>query len=73
MHPHTLELRRQLSDPPPVGPGATVLIFNVAGFAMPQGMHLPVAPAPVLMPVAATYQGSGAGSKLLANFKLAKR
>ena len=64
MHPHTLEPRGRLSDQPPVGPGATVLVFNIAGIAMHQGGYLPIAPAPIAMPVAAAQQGLGAGSKL---------
>jgi hypothetical protein len=33
MNPHTLVVQNRLCDPPMVGPGATVLIFNVRGMA----------------------------------------
>jgi hypothetical protein len=43
MNPHTLASQGRLSDPPPaVGPGSTVLIFNIAGMAILPGVIHPV-------------------------------
>jgi hypothetical protein len=72
LNPHTLESRGRLSDPPQVMPGATIMIFNTAVIAMHPGRAFPIAPASVMTPVAAAYQGPSVGSKLLANFKLVK-
>jgi hypothetical protein len=46
MHPQTLSRNNRLSDPPRVGPGATVLVFCIAGHARNMGGRLPPPPLP---------------------------
>ncbi len=42
MNPQTLSRNSRLSDPPRVGPGATVLVFCIAGHARNMGGRLPL-------------------------------
>jgi hypothetical protein len=63
--PHTLQLQRRLLDPPPVGPGATVLIFDVRMGARNQRL-----PPPAIQNAIPDLQEDHFSSKLLANFKL---
>ncbi len=63
--PHTLQLQRRLLDPTPVGPGATVLIFDVR-----MGQRNPSLPHPAIPTTIPEPQTDHFSSKLLANFKL---
>ncbi len=45
MHPQTLLRPNRLSDPPRVGPGATVLVFCIAGHARNMGGYAHPPPA----------------------------
>jgi hypothetical protein len=75
MNPHTLPPLGRISDPPPVTPGSTVLIFNIAGLST--GAPYPFRPIPTGQPPV-PLQGLvpppnlNVSSKLLANFRLAK-
>jgi hypothetical protein len=69
LNPQTLSLQSRLSGPPLVGPGATVMVFDVRGMAQhdhqaisPQRQPNYVMPAPVIP----------CGPKFLGNFKLTK-
>jgi hypothetical protein len=72
MNPHTLAPQGRLSDPPPVVPGSTVLIFNIAGMAMHPGVVYPVPQFSLPVQALAPSPNINAGSKFLANFKLSK-
>jgi hypothetical protein len=72
MNPHSLIIENQLSDPPQVGPGATVLIFDVRG-SNRQGYHPNPLVAPPLtenpFPPVNVHAGN---ANYLGNFKLTK-
>ena len=73
MHPRTLVPQGRLSDPPPVAPGSTVMIFNVAGMGRNHAANNPV--PPIALPVTGSLPLAGnlqLGPKFLGNFKLAK-
>jgi hypothetical protein len=75
MNPHTLPPQGRISDPPPVTPGSTVLIFNIAG--MSTGAPYPLRPIqtgrpPVPLQGLVPPPNLNVSSKLLANFRLAK-
>ncbi len=71
MHPHSLVIQNQLSDPPRVGPGSTVLIFNVRGFDRSVHPQIsPTAPPPTAMSFPTTT--FPVNQKFLGNFKLTK-
>jgi hypothetical protein len=77
MNPQTLPRQNRLSDPPRVGPGATVLVFCIAGHARRMGGHLHPTPAYARYPdggnnVSLIQTPSYLGSKILGNFKLPK-
>ena len=77
MNPQTLLRQNRLSDPPRVGPGATVLVFCIAGYARRMGEHLNPPPAYTRYPDGGNNVGlvptpSYLGSKILGNFKLPK-
>jgi hypothetical protein len=76
MMPQTLLRANRLSDPPRVGPGATVLIFSIAGGARRSGGH-PIPSGGYSSGredgyPQASFSGGLAGSKILGNFKLPK-
>jgi hypothetical protein len=73
MHPRTLVPQGRLSDPPPVAPGSTVMIFNIAGMGRNHAANYPV--PPIALPVVGVLPLAGnlqLGPKFLGNFKLAK-
>ncbi len=67
MVPQTLSRSNRLSDPPRVGPGATVLVYRIAGGARATGGN-------PLGPGGSQFQSASGlyGSKILGNFKLSK-
>ncbi len=73
--PHTLSREKRISEPPPVGPGATVLILNIHRHARMPGGNLPI-PGGYLNRAedgnAQQFSGGAPGSKILGNFKLPK-
>jgi hypothetical protein len=79
MNPQTLNRQNRLSDPPRVGPGATVLVFCIAGHARDMGGHLHPTPAYTRYPDGGNNENgvqasshSYLGSKIVGNFKLPK-
>jgi hypothetical protein len=77
MNPRTLARQNRLSDPPIVGPGATVLVLCIAGHAMNMrgyGLTTPNQPNLRVRNVdeASSETGLTIGSKVLGNFKLPK-
>jgi hypothetical protein len=70
MNPRSLVIQNQLSDPPQVGPGATVLIFNILGGGRPDP---PLNPPTGQQIMAAPFPSANfPGAKILGNFKLTK-
>jgi hypothetical protein len=77
MNPHTLVMENRLCDPPMVGPGATVLIFNVRGMA--RNDHPPFLPPrqqnydqQSIHAMPAQAMVTPGGPKFLGQFKLTK-
>jgi hypothetical protein len=71
MNPLSLVIQNQFSDPPQVGPGATVLIFNVRGGSRPDRSVVPPSVQPN-MGMQFPSANFPAGPKFLGNFKLTK-